>query len=36
MKIHMKFVFELDFYNCEYKKSELGLDWLLEHFDRCN
>jgi hypothetical protein len=28
----MKFVFEPNFYNFEYQKSELGLDWLLQHF----
>jgi hypothetical protein len=27
-KLHMKFVFESNFYNFEYWKSELGLDWL--------
>jgi hypothetical protein len=32
-KLHMKFIFELNFYNFVYKKSELGLHWLLEHFD---
>jgi hypothetical protein len=35
-KLHMKFVFEPNFYNFEYWKSELGLDWLLQHFHHCN
>jgi hypothetical protein len=29
----MKFIFEPNFYNFDY---ELGLDWLLQHFQRCN
>jgi hypothetical protein len=28
-KLQMKFIFEPNFYNFEYWKSELGLDWLL-------
>jgi hypothetical protein len=28
----MKFVFEPNFYNFVYWKSELGLNWLLQHF----
>jgi hypothetical protein len=35
-KLHMKFVFEPNFYNFEYWKGELGLDWLLQHFHRCD
>jgi hypothetical protein len=32
----MKFVFEPYFYNFEYWKRELGLDWLLQHFHYCD
>jgi hypothetical protein len=35
-KLHMKFVFEPNFYNFKYWKSELGLDWLLQHFHYCD
>jgi hypothetical protein len=35
-KLHMKFAFEPNFYNFEYWKSELGLDWLLQHFHCCD
>jgi hypothetical protein len=32
----VKFVFESNFYNFEYWKSELGLYWLLQYFHLCN
>jgi hypothetical protein len=35
-KLYMKFVFEPNFYNFECWKSELGLDWLLQHFHHCD
>jgi hypothetical protein len=35
-KLNMKFVFEPNFYNFEYWKSELGLEWLLQHFHHCD
>ena len=31
-KLHMKFIFESNFYNFEHWKIELGIDWLLQHF----
>ena len=35
-KLYMKFVFEPNFDNFEYWKSELGWDWLLQYFHHCN
>jgi hypothetical protein len=35
-KLYMQFVFEPNFYDFEYWKSELGLEWLLQHFHHCD